>query len=191
MQTQLRLTTPPSAEPISVADLKAHLRIDDTDSDSYLATIAAAARSAVESFLQSTILETTWTWTLETFPAQLLLPKGPLLTTTGLQIDYVDDLGASQTLSSSSYRVSLGPIGRIEPGYGLTWPSTRAQMDAVTVTWKSGYPSITNVPPEIIHAIRLMAGDLYENRENTVVGVSAMELPVSARNLLMPHVRYS
>ena len=44
----LVLTAVPAAEPISLADAKAHLRIDGSDEDALLTALIAAARMFVE-----------------------------------------------------------------------------------------------------------------------------------------------
>lgn len=46
-------------------------------------------------------------------------------------------------------------------------------------------PMIANA--EIQAAVLLTVGHLYENRENTVVGLSAVELPHGAREFLQPY----
>lgn len=40
--------------------------------------------------------------------------------------------------------------------------------------------------PTILAAVLLMLGHLWENREDSVIGVSAMELPKGSRTLLNP-----
>ncbi|MCV9997677.1 head-tail connector protein [Pararhizobium sp. YC-54] len=40
------------------------------------------------------------------------------------------------------------------------------------------------VPPALIEAVALLAGHLYENREATLVGVSAQELPLGIHDIV-------
>ena len=123
-------------------------------------------------------------------PRKTPLPIGPLRTTDGLSIQYVDDQGVTQTLATSVYQVSLGMTGVIRPSYGNTWPSVRAQMDAVTVTFTAGEQSLDDINPAFLQAIRLHINDFYDNRGSIVVGAQASEiLSLSARNLLTPFVR--
>jgi uncharacterized phiE125 gp8 family phage protein len=189
METQLVLSTAPTKEPVSLLEMRQHLRVDDDDSDDYIRAITAAARQVVESYCKVSVMPTVWQYKLEYFPPRIILPVGPLLSTTGFQIDYVDSAGATQTLDSAEYQVSQGKTGQVVPAYGKTWPSTRPQLDAVTVTFTAGWPDDENVPPAIKQATKLICGTLYENREDVIVGVMVSQLPTTIRNLLLPLVR--
>jgi hypothetical protein len=46
------------------------------------------------------------------------------------------------------------------------------------------------VPGAILESVRQIAAHLYENREASVVGVSASELPFGALDLLAPYRRW-
>lgn len=188
----LDLVTAPTVEPITAPDAKARLRIDFADEDGVVQQIIKEARSAVEAFLNQSLLYTTWTYRIDgCFPTEIRLPVGPLRTTDGLSIEYVDDAGGTTTLSASLYQVSIGMTGVIRPAYGQTWPSTRSQMDAVSVTFKAGEADAVDIRPAIVSAIYLEVGNRYAHRESALVGVAGSELSsLSARNLLTPFVRY-
>lgn len=47
------------------------------------------------------------------------------------------------------------------------------------------------VPGDLKEAIRQLVGHLYENREATLVGISADELPLGFWDLLTPHRAWS
>jgi len=71
-------------------------------------------------------------------------PRNPLQAVSA--INYVDTSGATQLLASSGYQVdSSREVARIVPAYAQTWPSTRAQLDAVTITFTAGYGPVTSV----------------------------------------------
>jgi Phage gp6-like head-tail connector protein len=72
------------------------------------------------------------------------LPRNPLLAIT--QVQYVDLLGVLQTADPSLYQVDITrEVGRLAPAYGQVWPSTRAQLDAVQITFQAGYGPVTTV----------------------------------------------
>ena len=50
---------------------------------------------------------------------------------------------------------------------------------------------MTEVPADLKEAVRLLTGHLYENREASIVGVSAEEIPFGVWDLINPHREYS
>jgi uncharacterized phiE125 gp8 family phage protein len=188
----LDLVTPAGGELLALELVKQHLNVDFPDDDALIAAYVAAAMSSVETVLKCSLLPTAWRYRVDgCFPCEIRLPVGPVVTTNGLEIKYIDDAGALQTLAPSLYQMSLGETGVIRPAYGQVWPSTQPVMDAVQVAFHAGFEAADKVPPAIKAALLLTIGHLYANREATVIGVSAQELPLGARNLLMPFVRFS
>ncbi|MEQ1573631.1 MAG: hypothetical protein ABL993_05235 [Vicinamibacterales bacterium] len=178
-----------AAEILSTADAKTHLRIDGPDEDVYVAALVKAARMAIEEWTSRATTNQTWVMTLDAFPDEdeIRLPRPPLSSVTTLQ--YVDGAGATQTWSSANYTVvTRDTPGRIRLAYGVTWPATREQPDAVTITYVAGYgAAASSVPAPLVHAARLVLGDLYGLREAGIVGtVHAANPAVDA--LLAPYI---
>ena len=48
--------TPPAVEPVTVAEAKAHLRVDISDDDTYIGTLITAAREWCEEYLDRSAL---------------------------------------------------------------------------------------------------------------------------------------
>lgn len=84
-------------------------------------------------------------------------------------ITYIDTGGVQQTLDPSTYLVDLNDPARIMPAYGVVWPNTRQQINAVSVTYTVGYGTAAASVPEGIKAwMKLRIGSLYEHRESFV-----------------------
>lgn len=140
----LFLVTAPASEPVSLADLKLHLRVDTTAEDDLIAGLGVTARQYAEAFTQRAIPLQTWDLKLEGFPcgSEFYLPLAPCVSVTS--ITYVDTNGDSQTLATSVYDTDLptGPsarAGRIFLKYSQQWPQTRSIPNAVTVRFVAGY----------------------------------------------------
>src|SRR5262245_51469019 len=140
----LTLVTPVATEPISLAEAKAHCRVDVSDDDLLLSSLITAGREWAETYTHRAIPPQTWDYKLDGSPCGdvLELPKAPVTSITS--ISYVDTVGTTQTWSSTFYTTDLptgpwaGP-GRIAPAYGYTWPQARDVMNAFTVRFVAGY----------------------------------------------------
>jgi len=178
-------------EPISLAEAKRHLRLSDDDPGiDDLSGVITAARQAAEQFLNTSIVVQTRTLTLDAFPPVLLLPNGPVISITS--VVYIDSDGDQQTLAANAYSfTSYTHSDYIYPIYGTAWPTTRNEHGAVVITYQAG--SMAGSPAVLAEetiksAIKLIMGDLWENREGQFVGVSAVVNPTVA-NLLYPYRR--
>lgn len=185
----LILATAPAVLPISLVEAKAHLRIDDEDSDAIVAALLEAARQHLDGrdgLLGRALITQTWDLKLDCFPAKIRLPLPPFQSVTS--ITYTDAAGDEQTLDAAEYQVvGVGGQGHIVPAYNHTWPATRYVPESVTVRFVAGYgDDPSDVPEPVRHAILLLVGHLFENRE--AVSVTQMhELPMAVESLITPY----
>lgn len=63
------LTTQPAVEPVTLDEVRAHLRIDSTDEDLLLETMIQAARQQAETITRRALVTQTWTMALDKFPS--------------------------------------------------------------------------------------------------------------------------
>lgn len=183
----LSLVTAAAVEPVTLAEAKAHLRIEPTDDDTLITALIVAARDWCESYANRQYIEATWKYTLdESFPDVIELPRPPLLSVTNIK--YYDDDGVLQTMSASIYQVSIsGVCGFVKPAYDQSWPAVREQYDCIQVTYKAGYGSAAaNVPETAKVAIKMLVAHLYNNREAAVEKALA-EVPFGIKSLLDTH----
>lgn len=182
----------PSAEPLTTAEAKAHLRVDTADDDTYIDTLILAARQQAESITRRALITQTWKYYLAQFPIStpgqfpnaIELPLAPLQSITSVK--YTDNDGVQQTVDSGDYDVDINiEPGRIIPSFGNVWPSTRYQANSVEIEHIVGYGNASaDIPAQIIHAIKLLIGHWYENREEVVTGTIATKLPDTVQFLL-------
>jgi uncharacterized phiE125 gp8 family phage protein len=195
----LTLVTPPACEPVTVAELREWCRVDGAAHDAVLAGLAAAARDLVEKLTGRALVTQTWRLSLDGFPwpggwqvirnpsvwpdpHTIRVPKAPLQSVAS--VTYYDMADALQTLSPAVYDVdAASDPGRVTLALGKTWPVTRPKPGAVRVTFVCGYGPLA-VPESVKTAIKLTAAQWFENREASVTGTIATELPWAARQLL-------
>jgi len=99
---------------------------------------------------------------------EIYLPLPPLQTVDSIK--YIDTDGVQQTLSAAQYIVdTVSEPARVTPAYGVTWPSTRNQINAVEVVFTCGFGALTEVPEAIKNWMLIRIGSLYENREEVAL----------------------
>ena len=184
----IEISTPPAEEPVSVSEIKTHLRIDVSDEDTLLAGYISAAREMCETISRRAFVTQTIQTRFMMWPAsgRFMLPRPPLQSVTS--ISYTDSAGVSSTMSSSDYIVYSAPEpGQIILGYGKSWPTATLQPGpSILIEYVAGYGVASAVPQRYKQAIMLLAGHYFENRESVVVtqGISAIEVPRSVNSLL-------
>lgn len=184
-----RKITDATVEPLSLNEARAHLRPATTAEDSYITATIRRARQTCEDRLQRTLIQTDWRLTLDAFPCAIPLRMPPVMSVQSVQ--YVDETGTPQTLSPSSYQLDAeSEPGWIVPAYGYAWPTTREQINAVTINYRCGYGvDATSVPDPIKQWILLMIGTLYENRETTVTAQGIVSVDLSFADRLLDTYR--
>jgi len=180
-------------EPLTLTEAKLYLRVDQSTEDNLISGMVVAARQWVETYTRRALVTQTWDFRYESFMdtrQPLILPKAPLQSVTS--ITYLDEDGVSQTLASSNYSVrtlsgATAGRGYIELNDDVSLPSLYTDALApVTVRAVCGYGAAAAVPDGIKMAIYLMLGDLYEQRQETMMSVSS-KTKTTIERLLGPY----
>ncbi|MBX3543585.1 head-tail connector protein [Chelatococcus sp.] len=175
------VVTPP-APVVTLAEAKAHLRVDFNDDDDLIGSFVETATQWIDGpqgWLRRCLGEQTLEAIAPGFAAftrpsgpVLCLPYPPVIAIES--ITYLDRDGASQTLDVEAYRTLPG--GLALPASGAVWPAAGLHPDAVRIRYIAGYrdqpgtddaPAKSTVPAPIRQAILLMVAALYEDREAT------------------------
>lgn len=195
------LVTAPAVEPLLLEEAKDHLREsgDPMPQDTEIESRIQAAREAIEHELGRALITQTWRLYLDRFPSShsrrdglwdpgwITLPKAPIQAVTSVQ--YVAPGGTLTALVvNTDYVAQLAGVERhVRPAYSLSWPTPRDEPDAVRIEFRCGYGDSGDAVPEAIrNAMRLLVGDLYENREAQIVGTIVAQ-NASVERLLAPY----
>jgi uncharacterized phiE125 gp8 family phage protein len=182
----LRIVTPPAAYPITIEEARLHLKLDAEDSpavhadDDLVNSLIAACALRLDGRdgeLGRCLITQTWDLVLDRFPKLgIKIPLPPLQSVTALT--YLDTAGDEQTLvEDTDFTVdAISQPGWAWPGEA-GWPATFDGINTVTLRFVAGYGAASAVPAPIKAALKLMVGSLYANREDIVIGTTAMEIP--------------
>ncbi len=182
----MKLITPPTVEPITLAEARAHLRVTATDEDALITSLIAVARADAENELQRSLITQTREIARDDFPDAIELRFGPVIEVVSVKFDDVD--GIEQTLDPATYRLDTYRLTAwIVPDPDYSWPETRPHVNAVRVRYTAGYgPAAADVPMPIRQWILLRIGTLFEHRESVAAGVTVATVPYVDR-LLDPY----
>ena len=167
----LKLITAATILPVSLAEAKAHLRVDVADDDAQITAMIWAAAQGAEQATGRALTAQTWELALNAFPAALQLTRVPVASVTSLT--YIDSAGVSTVLSNTLYALSVADdfgFASVAPVYAGTWPTTRAEVNAVKLRFVAGYADAASVPEAIKSWIKLQVGAMYANRESVNIG---------------------
>lgn len=182
----------PAIEPVTLAEAKAHLRVDHDDDDALISSLIQAAREHAERFLGRALIEQTWELYLDAFPetGPIELAICPVIDVIG--VFYGDDSPETE-LAPSAYKVdTASEPARIALIGGGAWPAVTDGQNVVRVRFTAGYspedesPQGASVPEKFKAAIKIALGTLYEHRESVVVGAPVAEMPFAFEALLKP-----
>lgn len=194
-----KVITAATVDPVSVLEVKDHLRIDQDVEDVKLELFIRAAVDWFEWRTGRTLHDTTLEIAFGRFPSgkcPIVLPRAtPLIEVAS--VTYLDSDGASNTWSSANYIVdTYEDVGRIAPAYGQSYPSfTPYPLNAVRIRYRAG---IANGSPQtypkegIRQCIFEIAGALYLNRENVIptdrISVSAYAENPMTKRMIAPWI---
>ena len=163
------------------------MRIEHKDDDALIARLIKTAIAFVDvrGVLGKAMITQTWgEWLAPPNPSVVYLSLGPV---TGVSaIKYYDSNNVLHTDTLSNYHI-MGTAGRIlvSPKAGFKWPVTFHRDDAIKIEYVMGYgDAATDVPETIRHALLMLIGHYYENRENELIGVNSTTLPFGFTDLI-------
>jgi uncharacterized phiE125 gp8 family phage protein len=196
----IKQTTVPSVEPVTLAELKEHLRLLHSAQDSMLSGLIVAARQRAEAYTRRAFVTSTWEATWSRIPCRghgrelfagrkLDLPRGPLVAVTWLK--YLDSDGVQQTYDSANYTVDTdSEPGRVVLKPTASWPTLGDYPAAVRVQFTAGYGGATDalkraaVPETAKLAIKFLAAHWYANPMPVNIGNITTPLPEHVHALL-------
>lgn len=166
-QFSLVQVTGPAVTPISLAEAKAQMRVENSDDDAIIQRLIASAVAFVDAqgALGKAMITQTWGQWLSPNPGTVYLSLGPVQSVSAIK--YYDVDGALQTATLADFNV-FGTPNRISvsPKSGKAWPVTQTRDDAIKIEYIIGYgSSSTSVPETVRHALMMLVAHWYDMRE--------------------------
>jgi len=190
---RISTTKAPAVEPVTLAEVKKHLRLATTDAeataytseDDLLNRLITVARTQAEQETGRAFITQTKTYYLDAWPDEpfIRLPY-PTLQSAAVTYRLEDDTTYANTLSTVDTDIVSEP-GRVVLQPNESWPSGTLYTDRpIKIVYVCGYGLAADVPEGIKSAILLKISDLYENRGEVVLGISVSKISDAVDSLL-------
>lgn len=169
MTAALELVTGPAVSPLTLDEVKDHLRIDSSDEDALLSNLIHAAESHVDGLgdLGRAMITQSWAQYESQAPGWVRLRMTPVQSLTS--VEYYDAAGVLQTATLADFELWRdGDFMICKPKDGAQWPQADTRADAIKITYVAGFgDATTDIPEAIREAMLMLIAHLYENREST------------------------
>jgi uncharacterized phiE125 gp8 family phage protein len=167
--TAWSLTSAPAEEPVTLHDIRSHLRVTHDREDGLLYGYGQAARRAAEAYLARGLMAQTWTLSLSEWADEIPLPMAwPLASVT--TVKYHEPVaGVLTTLSASVYAVDTRSVpGRLRRAPGQSWPGLQSDNAfPIQIAYVVGVADRSNVDSLITQGILMHAAHLHLDREGS------------------------
>jgi uncharacterized phiE125 gp8 family phage protein len=179
------LVTAPAAEPLSLADAKAFLRVEHGDDDAIIASLIAAARNHVEALTRCALLTQTWRLVLDRWPdGGRVAPRiGPLRSLLAVRV--FNAAGEEHEIDREIFVVDAAAGALAAPAWSLPLPGRSSA--GIELDIEVGYGAAGDVPQRLLHAIRMLVAHWYENRGLIAIGSSIAMMPASVNAMIASH----
>lgn len=201
----IEIVTAATSYPVSVAEQKAHCRVDVSADDTYIGAVIGAATDWVEHRtgrqLVTATLRQSWdsypsvfhpprvitqaygarVWYMGMEASMLTLDREPVQSVSSVK--YYDITDTLQTVNASTYWVDLASTPpRIVPKDA--WPNILfGRPNAFQITFVAGYGVASAVPLMLKQAVMMLAAHWYEQRESVKIGAMVTEVPQSVESI--------
>lgn len=180
------LITPPVAEPLTLADAKAWLRVEHDDDDAVIGVLVTSARLLVEQETHRALITQTWRVVRDGWGACGRIEVSPAPLRQVLAARVYDAAGVAQSVDPSRFTLATGGAPGVLGFLPGSLPSPGRALAGIEIDIEAGYGADgTAVPEPLRQAIRVLVAHAYENRGGDTTG--GARLPASAPALIAPY----
>jgi hypothetical protein len=211
-------TSAPAVEPLTLADVKAHLRIDTSDEDALLQSLIMTSRLHVEVALGLVLITQTWSCFYDRWPQgqfttgnslqtvgggftlaerhgginaaadAITLPLSPVRSLDAIRV-YADD-GTFVSVPAAGFAVDLvSRRSRVVRRSGTPMPEPGRRLNGIEIAITAGFGATpADVPAPIRQALLLLVAHWYEHRDPGEIGKPEARVPDVVSSLLAPYL---
>lgn len=165
--------TAPATEPLTLAEAKLYLRIDNTHEDTLITDLIVAVRMIAESWLGRSLITQSWKLAYDYgIPENVWLPMGPVSAITSLVI--VNRDSTTQTVDSGAYWLNAAQNALMMVSMLIGF--------RIEITYGTGYGNAAALPRPIKQGLLTHLAAMYDSRGES----GEVALPEQTVALYMP-----
>ena len=179
------IVTPPSAEPLTLADVKSHLRLDGTVEDALLTVLIAAARQYLEATTGLALITQTLRFYLDDWPSDGLiqLSIAPLQSLESVTVYDAAGNPVAVALTGHVLDAAANPARLFLP----TQPSTSRPLNGIEIDVTAGFGATgADVPDALKRAMLMHVALMYELRGAVSPEMQPAAVPAGYDRLVAP-----
>lgn len=178
-------TVAPAAEPVTLAEAKAHLRLTTTAEDELITGLIRAARQEVEARNGTALIDQHWRLVLDRWPRSGLVPLKRHPVRELIAVTVFGEEGEATLIDPAAVETDLDS----RPARLLfTNPLPPARrMNGIEIDFRAGFGEAgTDVPDLLKRAVLLLVGHWYEFRASFDASDQPVSLPSGFERLIAP-----
>ncbi len=181
------LITPPAAEALSLADAKAHLRLDDGNEDPLLTSLIRTARDHLERIAGLCLITQTWRLYLDSSPegGVIQIARGPVQAIESLRL--YDASGEEVTLPLTGHVLD----GNARPARLILnrSVSTSRAINGIEIDFTAGFGDTgTDVPDTLKRAMLMHIAQMFAFRGAVAAEDQPADIPQGYDRLITPFI---
>ena len=136
----LVLTSAPAVEPVTLAEAKAHLRVDGSAEDTLIGSLIVTSRLHIEAALGLALVTQSWSYFLDAWPprSEVALPVHPVQSIAAVKLYAADE--SVTTVPADTYLLDgAGSPPRLVRRANLAWPSPAKVANGIEIAFVAGY----------------------------------------------------
>lgn len=178
----------PAVEPVSLAEAKAHLRLETSADDALVTSLIITSRLHIEAALGLALTAQEWTLVLDAWPATgvVNIPMRPVSAVSAVRVRAAD--GSPVVVDPGTFVFEgAGIPPRLVP-QGGAWPQPGRATSGIEIDFTAGFgTTAASVPEPVRHALKLLVAHWYEHRDPIEIGDPATAIPAAVSALLAPY----
>jgi uncharacterized phiE125 gp8 family phage protein len=182
------LLTPPSAEPVALAEMKAFLRVEHDDDDDVIAALISGARTYIEARTRRALITQGWRLTRDVWPASGALPLLPAPVAALLAVRVYRVEGGADLIDAGLFALDKAAAPAVLTFVRGALPAPGRPRGGIEFDITAGYgEEAGDVPAPLRQAIRLLTAHWYENRALVAASGEVASVPAAVAALLAPY----